>query len=107
MTIPQITPLALAERRAAEPDLVILDVRPPDEVARAAMPGAVNIPAARLASRLIELDPDAPTVVICHFGIRSIAAAAFLLERDFEDVASLTGGIDLYARDVDATLPRY
>ncbi len=107
MTIPQITPRALAARRTAEPDLVLLDIRPTDEVARAAMPGAVNIPASRLASRLIELDPDAPTVVICHFGIRSMAAAAFLLDRDFDDVASLTGGIDLYARDVDATLPRY
>ncbi|MDG1478770.1 MAG: rhodanese-like domain-containing protein [Myxococcota bacterium] len=107
MTIPQITPLELAARLAAEPELVVLDVRPADEVARAALPGAVNIPAGALASRLIELDPDVPVVVICHFGMRSMAAAAFLLDRDFDDVASLTGGIDLYARDVDTTLPRY
>lgn len=107
MSVPQITPQALAARLAEEPDLVLLDVRPEEELARAAMPGAVHIPAARLASRLNELDPDAPTVVICHFGIRSMAAAALLLDRDFEEVFSLLGGIDLYARDVAPDLPRY
>lgn len=107
MTIPQITPQALADRIAAEPDLVLLDVRPAEELSRAVLPGAVHIPAAQLASRIAALDPDAPTVVICHFGMRSTAAAALLLDRDFEEVYSLTGGIDLYARDVDTTLARY
>ena len=107
MDIPQISPRALEARMAAEPDLVVLDVRPAEEKALAAMPGSVDIPASQLARRLEALDPDAPTVVVCHFGIRSIAAAALLLERDFDDVCSLTGGIDLYAREVASDIPRY
>jgi rhodanese-related sulfurtransferase len=107
VTIPQITPQELAARLVEEPELVLLDVRPVDELAHAVMPGAVHIPAAQLASRLNALDPDAPTVVICHFGMRSMAAAALLLDRDFEEVYSLIGGIDLYARDVAVDLARY
>lgn len=107
MTIPQITPQALAERMASEPELVLLDIRSAAERAHACLSGSVHIPAEALARRLEELDPDAPTVVICHFGMRSIAAAALLLERDFDDVCSLTGGIDLYAKEVAAELARY
>ena len=107
MDIPQITAQALQSRMATEPDLVLLDVRPAAEWQHAAIPGALHIPASQLARRLEELDPDAPTVVICHFGMRSVAAAALLIERDFDDVCSLTGGIDLYAKDVATDMARY
>ena len=107
MDVPQMSVVELAARLDSDPELVVLDVRPAEERKRAAIARSVHIPAHHLASRLDELDPDAPTVVICHFGMRSMAAAAFLLERDFDDVYSLTGGIDLYARDVAPDLPRY
>ena len=107
MNIPQITPRSLQARMATEPDLVVLDVRPAAERAHASIAGSVHIPAAELARRLEELDPDAPTVVICHFGMRSMAAAALLIERDFDEVCSLTGGIDLYAKNVATDMARY
>ena len=107
MDIQQISPQALKTRMDTEPDLVVVDVRPAAELVHASLPGAVHIPASQLARRLEELDPDAPTVVICHFGMRSVAAAALLIDRDFDDVSSLTGGIDLYARDVATGMARY
>ena len=107
MDIPQISPRELAARMAAEPELVVLDVRPAEERSLAVLPGSVSIPASQLIRRIDELDPDAPTVVLCHFGIRSMAAAALLLERDFDEVCSLTGGLDLYAREVASDIPRY
>ena len=107
MEIPQMTAQALAARMAADPELVLLDVRTPQERVHASIPGSVDIPASQLTLRLDELDPDAPTVVFCHFGMRSIAAASLLLERDFDEVYSLTGGIDLYAKDVATDLARY
>ena len=107
MDVPQITVAELAIRLASGTGTVLLDVRPADEWLRVSIPGSLHIPAAELPRRIHELDPDAPTAVICHFGIRSIAAAAFLLEQDFDDVCSVTGGIDLYARDVATELPRY
>jgi len=107
MTIPQITARELSARIATEPGLVVLDIRSSAERVQASLPGSVHIPAGELVRRLEELDPDSPTVVICHFGIRSIAAAALLLERDFDEVCSLTGGIDLYAKEVATDLARY
>ena len=107
MNIVQITAHELAARMAVESDLVLLDVRPASERVHAVIPGSIHIPASQLTGRLEELDPDAPTVVICHFGMRSVAAAALLIERDFDDVYSLTGGIDLYARDVAPEMARY
>lgn len=107
MTVSPLTPQQLASRIAADPELVLLDVRPAAERVMAAIPGAVCIPATQLAGRLHELDPDLPTVVFCHFGVRSMAAAALLVDRDFEEVFSLTGGIDLYARDIAPEIPRY
>ena len=107
MDIPQITAQQLAARMVADPELVMLDVRPAAEREHAMIAGSVHIPANELARRLDDLDPDAPTVVICHFGMRSIAAAALLLERDFDEVYSLTGGIDLYAKEVAPEMARY
>lgn len=107
MDIPQLSPQELEARMVVEPELVVLDVRPTEERSIATLPGSVHIPASQLVRRIDELDPDAPTVVLCHFGIRSMAATALLLERDFDDVCSLTGGIDLYAREVAPDIPRY
>jgi len=89
----------------AEP-VVLLDVREPEEVALARLPGSVHIPWGD-SRRLHELDPDAQIVVYCHHGIRSANVAAYLVQRDFTDVANLAGGIDAWSLTVDPSLPRY
>jgi sulfur-carrier protein adenylyltransferase/sulfurtransferase len=45
-------------------------------------------------------------VVICHLGVRSWHAAAFLESVGFA-ASSLAGGIDRWAVDVDPRMPRY
>jgi len=90
----------------AEP-VVLLDVREPEEVALARLPGSVHIPMGEIPGRLHELDPDAQIVVYCHHGIRSANVAAYLVQRDFTDVANLAGGIDAWSLTVDPSLPRY
>ncbi|MCP3915580.1 MAG: hypothetical protein GY711_08505 [bacterium] len=60
-----------------------------------------------LSVRHVELDPDAPTVCICHHGIRSASAAMGLERLGFEAAFNLTGGVDRWAREVDSTMPRY
>ncbi len=87
--------------------LVLLDVREPEEVALVRIGGAVHIPMAEVPGRLHELDPDADIVVYCHHGIRSASVAAFLAQRDFSNVANLTGGIDAWSLTIDPSLPRY
>jgi rhodanese-related sulfurtransferase len=49
---------------------------------------------------------DRPVVVLCHHGVRSYHAAAFLDSVGIP-AASLHGGIEAWAADVDPRVPRY
>jgi len=46
-------------------------------------------------------------VVICHHGMRSLQAGAFLERQGFSDVVNLRGGIDGWARGVDTDMAVY
>jgi adenylyltransferase/sulfurtransferase len=105
----QIGPRELALRLANDRPVFLLDVRQPWEHDMAAIAGSALIPLSDLAARASELKigPDALLVVYCHHGMRSLSAAATLHRLGFQNVASLTGGIDAWACEVDPTVPRY
>jgi rhodanese-related sulfurtransferase len=108
LSAPQrLTPRQLAERIARGDDLQLVDVREPAEWAIGHLEGSVLIPRGELSSRAQELDPQRPVVCICHHGIRSQAAAAFLSRRGFDLVSDLAGGLDRWALEVDPAFPRY
>ena len=88
----RLTAQAFDERAAALPDLQVVDVRNPGEVAAGMVPGAVSIPVGQLPSRLDELDPAKPTVVYCAGGYRSSVAASLLRRNGFVDVSDILGG---------------
>jgi len=46
-------------------------------------------------------------IVYCHHGVRSQRVANWLTGNGFADVASMTGGIDLWSVEVQPELPRY
>jgi len=71
------------------------------------LPGSVHIPLGELSSRLHELDQRQRIVVLCHHGLRSRAAQAFLLSRGFSHVQNLAGGIDAWARTIDRDMATY
>ena len=87
--------------------VTLLDVRGAEEVARAALPGAVHIPMSEISTRLSELNPAGAIVVMCHHGVRSEMAGRFLQRNGFTDVSHLAGGIDAWSQKVDAAVPRY
>lgn len=91
---------------SAEP-LTLLDVREPWEFDVCRIAGSRHIPMSQLVARLGELDPQAPTVVICHHGVRSQRVAAYLEHHGFSDVMNLAGGVDAWARSVDPAMPLY
>lgn len=97
----------LAKRRAAEPDMVLLDVREPDEVATAHIDGAVHIPMREIAARADELDRSAAIAVFCHHGGRSERVVGYLTANGFANVVNVDGGIDAYAEKIDPSIPRY
>ena len=97
--------------RTADPAPVLLDVREPWELSAArirfARGHAVDIPMMSIPSRLAEVDRTRPVVCICHHGVRSRQAAAFLEHQGFTDVVNLTGGIDAWADKVDPAMGKY
>ena len=110
MAIPEIEPATLAARLAGPPESqpLLLDVRFDEEYEHVALPGALLIPLPELSERFGELEPfrHRSIVVYCHHGVRSLDGTAYLRARGL-DAVSLRGGIDLYARTVDPSLPRY
>lgn len=86
---------------------VLVDVREPWEFEICHLPGARLIPLQRLPTRLAELDPARATVVICHHGVRSFHAGRFLEHMGFAEVYNLSGGVDLWAKQVDHAMPTY
>jgi glyoxylase-like metal-dependent hydrolase (beta-lactamase superfamily II)/rhodanese-related sulfurtransferase len=88
----RLTAPAFEERRAAMPDLQVIDVRGPGEVAQGTIPGASEIPVGQLRHRVGELDRELPTVVYCAGGYRSSVAASVLRHEGFADVSDIIGG---------------
>ena len=96
----RLTTNAMGERMADVPELQIVDVRNPGEVAGGMIPGAVNIPVGQLPDRTGELDPRKPTVVYCAGGYRSSVAASLLRQREFADVSDVLGGYGAWVEAV-------
>jgi adenylyltransferase/sulfurtransferase len=95
-----------AELETGRP-VTILDVREPHEFEIAHLPESTLIPLGELAGRLTQLDPRGELVVLCHHGMRSLAAVELLRGAGFSHARSLAGGIEGWAVEVDPTLARY
>lgn len=76
--------------------MVLVDVRAPSEYAAYHIKGALNIPFAELRTRYTELDPTAPTIVICNTGHRSSLAVSILKQHGFTEVFNVAGGMTGY-----------
>ena len=86
----------------------LLDVREPWEFETAHMDGANLIPMGDVSSRAPqELDPEDHIVVVCHHGVRSLTVTNRLRQQGYENVQSMRGGIDGWARTVDPKVPLY
>lgn len=83
-------------------ELAVVDVRTPQEWMQGVIPGAVLMPLDELQSRLSELDPDRPLLVVCQHGIRSAAAAGWLArEAGFSTLFNLRGGMSRWSGPVE------
>jgi len=107
--IVQCSAVRLAERRKSGEEMLLLDVRGPDEAAKSKIEGSVLIPLGDLDGRIgdIEAWRQRPVVVHCHLGGRSAKACKVLAEHGFERVQNLDGGIEAWSLTVDPSVPRY
>jgi hydroxyacylglutathione hydrolase len=71
----------------------ILDVRANSEFEEQHIEGAMNIPAPDLREQYKELDKEKQYYVICSTGHRSTLAISLLLQRGFEKLVNVAGGM--------------
>jgi rhodanese-related sulfurtransferase len=85
----------------------LVDVRSREEFEAVRIEGAVLF-SQPLMREILGSWPRADRVVIYdHRGRQSLDAAAYFLGQGFERVRCLRGGIDAWAAEVDAAMPRY
>jgi len=107
MAVETVTPQQLKELLAGKNPPLLLDVRDQWEYDVAHLEGARLLPLDDLQVLAFDLPRDREIVVYCHHGMRSAAAANFLMQNQFTNVKNLSGGIDRWAREIDSEMPRY
>ncbi len=85
----------------------LLDVRTPQEYEIAHVEGS-TLTDQSLAQEIVATWPkDTEIVTMCHHGMRSLDAAAYLRGHGFNNTRSMRGGIEAWSNTVDPTIPRY
>jgi len=102
----EISPAELAARLSQGEPLTLIDVREPHEWEIARLEGAQLVPLGKLSEAIDTLPRDREAIVYCHHGMRGGRAAAQLAAAGFR-ATNLTGGIDRWSLEVDASIPRY
>ncbi|HEU4988649.1 MAG TPA: molybdopterin-synthase adenylyltransferase MoeB [Gemmatimonadaceae bacterium] len=103
----EITPVELAEKLKRHDDFDLIDVREPQELAIASIPGARLIPLGSFQAAIPSLNPEREIVVMCRSGARSGQAVAALERAGFKRARNLVGGILRWSDDVDPTVVKY
>jgi sulfur-carrier protein adenylyltransferase/sulfurtransferase len=103
----EISAASLRHLLASGSDVQLVDVREPWEWGICRLDGATLLPLRELPQRLSDLDSARPVVAYCHTGQRSLIARQFLMAQGFDHVRSLRGGVEGWAREIDAGMPRY
>ena len=92
-SVPEVTATELQSRLQNGDQLVVIDVREPDEFARGKIPGAYTIPRGVLEMQVDGRLPYETTVVLyCGVGARSALACKSLAEMGYGNVENLQGG---------------
>lgn len=82
-------------QKITEPDVIILDVRTPEEFASGHIEGALNIDfnGGDFANEITRLNPSENYAIYCRSGSRSGQAASIMHKAGFHDVSNLNGGV--------------
>lgn len=98
--IREISVHELREAMDSPQELVVIDVREPDEHENGVIEGSKLCPRGFLELRIENLVPrrDTPVALYCAGGVRSALAASALGTLGYEDVVSVAGGVGAWSR---------
>ena len=78
---------------AKNKQVVLLDVRTPEEFRQAHLRGALLIPLGELQKRVPEIPRDRPILVYCAVGARSNTAAGILASKGYREIYQMSDGL--------------
>jgi rhodanese-related sulfurtransferase len=112
---PEISVAQLSEKLKSDEKFILLDVRELSELNYAKLTDSrlEVVPLSRLAREGLNAlsesarAQDAVIYVMCHHGSRSMQVTAWLAQQGWKNVFNVRGGIDEYARRVDASVGFY
>lgn len=81
-------------------EVVVIDVRTPEEYEASHIPNAELLPLQELQSRLNELDPEEKYLIVCQSGNRSTQASEILADNGFSNFYNMTGDMNNWTYDV-------
>ncbi len=102
-----ISPTSLKTKLDAGEKPRLLDVREAWEYDLCSIEGSSNISMSNIDQILNEFKPDDEIIVICHHGMRSFQVANYLEGQDYTNITNLEGGVDAWAKSVDAAMAQY
>ena len=113
--VPEIDVQTLAQKITAGEKFIIVDVRETWEVETVSLPDprVVVVPLGRISSEGENAFPEAARdrqaeiVVMCHRGVRSAKATAWMKQNGWQNAVSLRGGIAAYAEEIDPSIGVY
>ncbi|MGH9746873.1 MAG: rhodanese-like domain-containing protein [Candidatus Acidiferrales bacterium] len=103
----EITPREVKEWLERGQKFMFVDVREKWEFDTSRIEGAELIPLRGVPGNLARFEDADDIVLLCHHGMRSLDAAAWLRSQGVAGARSMTGGIDRWAAEVDPKVPRY
>jgi rhodanese-related sulfurtransferase len=114
-SVPEIDVHELARKLGSEETFVLLDVREASELDYAMIVDSrlKVVPMSRMAQLGVGAFPeeaqqkDAEILVMCHHGIRSAQVTQWMLAQGWINVVSVRGGIDDFAKQIDASVGKY
>lgn len=77
-------------------DAMIIDVRPPEHFVTSHLPNALNIPMEAIRNNIDVIPHDKKVILYCNRGYRAYLTSCILLNRGFDNIFVLSGGMDLF-----------
>jgi len=106
----EIRPQEVKQRLDTSEKLNLIDVREPQEFAIARIEQGELVPMRSIPGAFERLKiqaEEAPLIVFCHHGVRSLNVVQWLRGQGIGNCQSIAGGIDAWSLIVDPNVPRY
>ncbi len=93
-----VSPMEAKTMIEAREDLLVIDVRSPEEYSQGALPGSTLVPFWKVMKGEHGLPKNKPILLVCAVGGRSYAAGQYLSMRGYPEIYNLSGGLSAWAQ---------